>query len=336
MSKPDENDDLLIASTEAFAPAPSRGGIQGLVDSLAEDEATEITKKPPSGIVQWSTADDKSFFGASTTRMVLPPGLYDIQLSSSQGLFFERVPIKTEGLLRFPDSAADRVIREISLFWDRASIFKQYGLIHKRGILLMGPPGGGKSSLIQILLKDVCQRGGVAVRFGHPSTFLLGMRLLREIQPDTPVVVLMEDLDSIIENFNESLVLNILDGVELVNRSVFLASTNYPERLGPRIVNRPSRFDKRILIGYPSPEARRLYFEHLVSAAADNVDLERWVLDTEGFSFAHMRELFIATLILGDPYEEALATLRGMNQLVTSADDYQSKKRKKGFLGSHE
>lgn len=320
-----EQDDIFSAPLKAK-------GFKGYFDAVDEEEFKEEVQKPKAGLVQWSSSDGKHFFGASHTARVLPPGLYDIESDPQGGIYFSKVLLKTEHLLRFPDTLQDRIVGEITKFWDRKDIFERHGLIHKRGILLYGPPGAGKSSATQLILEDVVCRGGVAVRFAHPSIFIIGMRILREVQPDTPVVVLMEDIDSTIEQYNESTVLNILDGVELVNRTCFIASTNYPEKLGPRIINRPSRFDKRFKIGYPSAESREIYFRHLAGEDIDKLDIPKWVEDTHDLSFAHLRELFIAVVILEDPYEEALATLRGMSELVTSDKDYQNPKKKQGFL----
>jgi hypothetical protein len=276
-------------------------------------------------LVQWTTADAKRFLPASSTATTLTPGLYDISQNPVQGVYFERIPVKTEGILRFPHTSSDKVLDEIEMFWKKGARFERYSLPHKRGIMLWGPPGSGKSCTIQLVMADVIARGGIGIRFNHPALFSAGFRIFREIQPPTPVVILMEDLDSIVEAFNESEVLNILDGTESMERVIFLASTNYPERLGPRIINRPSRFDRRYKIGHPTPESRRIYLEHLMSLGGDSneplVELEKWVAETEGFSFAHLKELFVAVVILEDPYQQVLVTLRKMREHISSGSD---------------
>lgn len=278
----------------------------------------------PSGLAQWSTNDGKLFFPTSKSTNLLYPGVYEIRMNPSKGLYFNRVPTKAESLLKFPDSNSDKVLNEIEKFWSREELFKHYGLSYKRGIMLWGPPGTGKSSTVQLVCKDVIDRKGVVIKFGVPDLFKEGIRCFREIQPNTPCVVLMEDLDSILEIYNESEVLNILDGVDECTRMVFLATTNYPGELGDRIMNRPSRFDKRFRIGFPSEEARRLYFEYLIqNNEKDNknvpksvkdmkIDVDKWVKDTEGFTISHLKELFIAVVILGDNYEDAIETLQTM------------------------
>jgi hypothetical protein len=271
--------------------------------------------------VQWTSPDGKRFFPAAKTRDALRPGLYDVLITAESGLFFEWVPVKTEGVIRFPHTNTDFVVDEIQRFWAQRERFVRYGLTHKRGIMLWGPPGSGKSCTIQLVMKDVIDRGGVALRFGPPNLFTLGLRVLREIQPETPVVVLMEDMDSLVQQYSETEILNLLDGAELVDRVVFLASTNYPELLGARIMNRPSRFDRRIKVPFPTEESRRIYLGSLLSRAngeAAQVDIERWSADTEGFSFAHLKELFVGVVILQNPYEETVKTLRSMKEQISS------------------
>jgi SpoVK/Ycf46/Vps4 family AAA+-type ATPase len=180
-------------------------------------------------------------------------------------------------------------------------------------------------------MEDVVKREGIVIKFSDPYLFIDGMRVLRQIQPKTPVVVILEDIDSTLQMFNESEILNILDGVNEVKKIVFLATTNYPEKLGARIVNRPSRFDKRFRIGYPSKESRKMYFEFLIGGGnADKLEqkikeldlnIDQWVEDTEDMSIAHLKELFVQVIIIGDPYEEAIETLKSMKEDLVDKEE---------------
>lgn len=277
-----------------------------------------------SSYVQWSSPDGTIFIPAAKTVNVLPPGVYEIDKGQSMGIFFESVPVKTEGLLRFPDTSSNKVVSEIGKFWDREDLFKEYGLSYKRGIMLYGPPGSGKSSTVQLIMHDVVKRGGLVLKLDNPYLFSEGFRILRKIQPDTPVVTIMEDIDELLDGTrSESHILNILDGMECMHKVVFLATTNYPEKLGPRIMNRPSRFDKRFRIGFPSERSRRMYFEHLIGEErikSLDIDLDRWVKDTDKLSIAHLKELFVAVVILGDEYKSAIKTLKLMRENVENKD----------------
>lgn len=324
-----ELNELLEKGDVSRARRQANRAVQGYPD---EDycETREL-----GNLVQWTTGDSKRFIPASHTKPRLVPGVYEIQHSTQVGLYFEKIPVKTEGLLRFPQTNSERVVKEIQNFWDKEDIFREYKLTYKRGIILWGPPGSGKSCTIQLIMKDVVEREGIVIKFTNPGLFLEGMRVFREIEKETPCVILMEDIDSILEMWDESQVLNILDGVDQIERTVFLATTNYPERLGARILNRPSRFDKRFKIGHPNAESRMMYFKHLIGdqkIAEFNINLKKWVKDTEKFSIAHLKELFVAVVILGDNYAEAIETLGSMKEEISSEDD---KDRFLGFADCH-
>lgn len=284
--------------------------------------ATEGEDDVSGKLCQWTSSDGKKFYPAAKTHQELPAAVYEMHMDHMRGIYFEKVPVKTEGLIRFPDSNSDEVIQEIDTFWEKEDLYKLYDIAHKRGILLYGPPGSGKSSTIQIIISDVINnRNGCVVKFDDPDLFIDGMRKFREIQPITPIVVLMEDLDSIIEMWDESEVLNVLDGVDDIKKVVFLATSNYPERLEDRFSNRPSRFDRRFHMPHPNEESRRIYFQYLIDGREQvleeheiNVDLDLWVKDTDEMSIAHLKELFVSVAILGNPYSEKIKSLQSFNE----------------------
>ncbi|CAE7860226.1 dnaE [Symbiodinium microadriaticum] len=291
-----------------------------------DSSAEEITNS----YVQWTTSDGNVFVPASSTKDILTPGVYEVHASPQVGIFFKKIPVRTEGLLRFPQTNSNKVIDEIKKFWEREEVFRAYDLSYKRGILLYGPPGSGKSCTIQLLMQDVVRRTGVVLLFQDPNLYIEGLRILRQIQPDTPVVTIMEDIDSLLDMYNESEILNILDGVNEADKVVFLATTNYPERLGARIVNRPSRFDKRFRIGYPNEESRQMYFEHLIGKEHIEelgIDLNRWVEDTDRLSLAHLKELFVAVVILDDEYDEAIKVLQSMKEDIDDRERFEMRER---------
>lgn len=318
-----ELDDILnMPSSEASTP---KGRTFSRLDNtkslmrelMLDDEEEKVLEQ---GYNQWSTSDYKTYKPSSSTLKALLPGVYEIKVSHTVGLYFEKIPVRTEGLVRFDDSNSDRVINEITNFWESEHLYDKYKLIYKRGIILWGPPGCGKSCTIQLVMEDVIQRGGIVLRFTDPGLFIDGMRTLRAIQPDTPVVVLMEDIDSIIEDWSESEVLNILDGVNEVHKTVFLATTNYPSKLGKRVINRPSRFDKRFKISALNYESRLIYFKHLFKDENHGQNLEKWATDTDNLSISHLKELFVAVVILKDEYEAAIKTLTKMKDEVKDND----------------
>jgi SpoVK/Ycf46/Vps4 family AAA+-type ATPase len=135
----------------------------------------------------------------------------------------------------------------------------------------------------------------------------------------------MEDIDALVHRYGENEFLALLDGEAQVDRICFVATTNYPERLDKRFVDRPSRFDTIKYVGMPTAAARRLYLQNREPDLGD--DLEAWVRLSDGFSIAHLKEMIIAVRCLGqdlDDVVERLESLRTSKADSARAPDSQS------------
>ena len=75
----------------------------------------------------------------------------------------------------------------------------------------------------------------------------------------TPSIVVLEDLDSMIDNKNRSFFLNELDGFQANTGVVVLATTNHPQKLDTSIIDRPSRFDRKYYFQLPAESERLAY-----------------------------------------------------------------------------
>jgi SpoVK/Ycf46/Vps4 family AAA+-type ATPase len=142
-----------------------------------------------------------------------------------------------------------QAVNSVKAFLARRDRYEECGLIYKRGVLLWGPEGSDKGVIIAALVEEVvAKHDGIHLSFGRgPELMEMELRQARQKEPDRPIIVILEDIDEIIAKFGEA-ILGMLDGENRIANVVYVATTNHPERLGARIVNRPSRFDERILV----------------------------------------------------------------------------------------
>lgn len=252
----------------------------------------------------------------------LPPGQYTIDMSQERGIFFSKTDVNLDDLMILPDSASEEVIKGIEIFWTKEEHFRKFGFLWKRGIMLWGPPGSGKTSTVQLVSKMIVDNGGLSVYIQNPELGAKGLELMRRIEPDRPIVVILEDIDAIAQRYGEADLLALLDGELQIDNVIFIATTNYPERLDKRLTNRPSRFDIVKKIGMPSPEARKLYIAAKNTRLNENeAELESWVRLTKHFSLAHLKELIISVEVFEIPLDSAIKRLRTMMDINLNSED---------------
>jgi len=260
---------------------------------------------------QWAVLPNDTFTAIGATVSHLPPAIYT--LSADGGvIFFNKTKVLTDNLIELDDSAALRVIAGIEKFWESKAQFDRFGILFKRGLLMWGPAGSGKTATVNMLMNDLVKRGGMVVIVQSPGLAVHGLHELRRIEPNRPIIVVLEDIEEMIGNHGEHELLSLLDGEHQVSNVVVLATTNYPERLGERIINRPSRFDEVILVDMPSAKARYRYLKHVLKDTVPEEELQQWVTATDKLSVAHLRELIVATQCLQRPYAEVVDRLRRM------------------------
>jgi len=254
-----------------------------------------------------------NFFPCDESVKELAPAQYEVCHSPNSGFFFQQKNACFDELMQLPDSASEEIYKNIETFWTKEQRFRNFGFLWKRGILLWGPAGSGKTCTLQLISQSIIKQGGISVYVSNPTITAGGLAIFRRIEPDRPCVVMLEDLDAMISNHGEHEVLALLDGELQIDNVVFIATTNYPERLDKRIVNRPSRFDIVKLIGMPKPAARKMYLSAKNKRLKKNPEeLSQWVKATDGFSIAHLKEVIVSVEVFEVPLEQAIKRLQKM------------------------
>jgi energy-coupling factor transporter ATP-binding protein EcfA2 len=264
---------------------------------------------------------DGVYWGSPETADALLPGFYEPGSAPGIGPFLRRMAMKTDNLLRLPDPICDMLLNEFVKFWDCSPEMTRRGLSVKRGLMLYGPPGSGKTSAVQLMSHHMIREmNGVVILVDHPHTTAASIQLMRQLEPERPLILLYEDIDAMVDRHGEAGLLALLDGELQVGNVVNVATTNYPERLDPRFTDRPGRFDRITLVGMPEAPARRAYFAAKAPDVAEP-RREQWVIASDGWSIAHLRELIVAHLVLGEDDAEVISRLSGMREQLPKSDD---------------
>lgn len=182
---------------------------------------------------------------------------------------------------------------QISAFFDLREAYARMQVAHRRGMLLTGPPGNGKTSAIRVIastrtepfilytMNNYTDRGELDESFDRAALA-------------APAILCFEDVDSLFGDPSMlSHFLNRIDGLHPLEGVLILATTNHPEKLDAALTERPSRFDRIFNFGNPAaPERRRA-----LSAGLGDAFDERLVRDTDGFSMAQIKEVRVSACL---------------------------------------
>jgi hypothetical protein len=242
----------------------------------------------------------------TNTNAVLEPGIYNLSVTMQGEAVFSRHHLITDELLRFEDERHDLVLTEVSNFWDLRDRFKEMGYTHKRAILMHGAPGSGKSCLMKLVMNDIIEKGDVVFRGTQPSQVLTCLKQFRKVEPERRCVVVLEEVDEMAQ-YQERVLLELLDGDDQIDGVLYLGTTNYPERLAERM-KREGRFDRQIEIPFPPKEGRMAYLQQKIGIleTEDPTVLDDIAEATDGMSFGQLKEFLVSVYIYGYDPEETL------------------------------
>ena len=115
-----------------------------------------------------------------------------------------------------------------------------------------GPPGNGKTISMKAIMKDTDAKGYYPLYVksfrswkGEEGAMVDVFEKAREV---SPCLLILEDLDSLINERNRSFFLNQLDGLESNDGILIIGTTNHLDRIDPALSTRPSRFDRKLSV----------------------------------------------------------------------------------------
>ncbi|KAF5322585.1 hypothetical protein D9619_000648 [Psilocybe cf. subviscida] len=198
--------------------------------------------------------------------------------------------------------------KDVYGFFESKEVYKELAIPWKRGLIMYGPPGNGKTISLKIIMKECGALGYAPLyvkTFKSPRGEEWSMdAVFSKARQLAPCVVILEDLDSLINDNNRSFFLNQLDGLEGNDGLLVVGTTNHFERLDPGLSTRPSRFDRKYNFDDPNEHERTLYAQYWQRKLESNKDVDfpdslvvRIAQSTERFSFAYLKEAFVSALV---------------------------------------
>ena len=243
-----------------------------------------------------------------------------VYVQSTQGIHFDDVAGEDE---------AKESLKEIVDYLHNPDKYTKVGASMPKGILLVGPPGTGKT----MLAKAVAGESGVPFFSISGSEFVemfVGMGaskvrdLFRQAKEKAPCIVFIDEIDAIGKKRDGQIggndereqtlnqLLTEMDGFEENNGVIILAATNRPESLDPALT-RPGRFDRRVPVELPDLQGREAILKvHAKKIkAADDVNFHTIARMASGASGAELANII---------NEAALRAVRDNRTVVCEAD----------------
>ncbi len=336
----------LIADTsdgKKTAIKPERSDIMEMLQARGiKDEQVNVEVRQPGRLGPWLGLIG-SFLPVIIFGALLLFMMRQAQGSNNQALSFgksrARLFMRNKPTLTFADVAgveeAKQELAEVVEFLKYPEKFAALGARIPRGVLLVGPPGTGKT-----YLSRACA-GEAAVPFFSISgsefvEMFVGVGasrvrdLFEQAKRNAPAIVFVDEIDAVGRQRGAGLggshdereqtlnqILVEMDGFDTNTSVIVLAATNRPDVLDPALL-RPGRFDRRVVIDNPDVRGRQAILEIHARGKplAPDVGLDRLAKQTPGFSGADLNNLLNEAAILAARRDKQAITMAELEEAI--------------------
>lgn len=266
------------------------------------------------------------------------PGIFTIVKDAMGNLVLESTSFTTNYIYD-KYGVTDKIVAKAENFFSKQHVYEKYKMFPRRGALLWGPAGTGKSSSITKIANKYANEDAIVILWPTSAFRPEDVKwLLKHITytEAKKLILIAEDIGGAEHTQGKMIItaalLSLLDNVEQTFKvpTFILATTNYPENLLEVLTNRPGRFDDVIEVPTPNSDQRsELLKFFLKEAFNDELDTKIKLKKYDGFTVAHLQDIPIKSELDDITYLEAIDRI---NEARTKAkNDFQKVKSSMGI-----
>jgi hypothetical protein len=224
-------------------------------------------------------------------------------------------PTLGPGEVVLPEGVLETVERHVVGVAEHAEALRAHGQHLKRGLLLHGPPGTGKTHTVRYLMGRLPEVTVIVMTGPAMGLVSQAAALARRLQP---AIVVVEDVDLVAEDRGMSpdgnspvlfTLLDAMDGIGADADVTFVLTTNRAEVLEDALANRPGRVDLAVEVPRPDARGRLALLELYGRELGKDLDLTPVVAATEGMTASFFKELMRRAVLVALRERGTLTTL---------------------------
>lgn len=244
--------------------------------------------------------------GTDEEPVDLPPDAYRLGWSWERGEYLAPAKLRDDTYIGI-STLYQPIASELKSFIEGKHSYKDDGMnvLARLGLLLCGPPGNGKTSLIREVMYREMPQDACALFMNHiPSPDFA--EALNEGLGDRVKVVVFEELANMLEDISTREILDFMDGETSMDNTITIATTNYPQYLPKNLLERTSRFDLLFYLDNPSDEERKAFLSQFGKFEPTQADIDA----TFGMSIADLKEIVLSAKRRKETFPQAIIRLR--------------------------
>jgi transitional endoplasmic reticulum ATPase len=299
--------DELAKLSERFSGAD----IKAVCDNVAQEVAQEATEKHH--VLEITQEDIKQYIKSTKPSTTLA----QLKQYDQFKIDFERRALGQERVEQTKVTEISEVVGledvkkaltdAVTIPLEHPELLKKYDVKTIRGILMFGPPGGGKTMFMRAVSNQIkgvtmLEMSGSEIAQQEPNKAIASIKeMFNRAVENSPSILFIDEIDSIAPKRKGASEIGILltseflqemDGFRENPGVVLVCATNRPSALDPAIL-RPGRFDKLIFVPPPDEEHRAQLFENYIKGvpAEKDIDFKKLAKETEGYTGADIASL---------------------------------------------